>query len=282
MSNFKNVPLVAVINDLSSFGKCSLAAALPLFAALNVQACPLPTAVLSCQTGFDGYYIKDLSECWAGYARCWQKMGVEFDAIVSGFFADAEQVKKAREFIKNFKKEKTTIVVDPVLGDGGKTYDTVDQALKNEMSLLVDTCDVATPNLTELCLLCQKNYDQVVAKHADADYFDFLYGLCRTVIDKGCKNLVVTGVKYGKNICNIIADKNGYKITKSPYYGVNLSGAGDILTTIVTAKVLNGKSVFAAAKYADSFLTKCIKDTVKHDIDRNHGINFEKYLKTLK
>lgn len=45
----------AVINDLSGIGRCSLTVALTLLNTLQVQACPLPTAILSNQTGFDSF-----------------------------------------------------------------------------------------------------------------------------------------------------------------------------------------------------------------------------------
>ena len=45
---------VAVINDLSGLGKCSLTAAIPVLSVKGVQASPLPTAVLTNQTGYDG------------------------------------------------------------------------------------------------------------------------------------------------------------------------------------------------------------------------------------
>ena len=47
---------VAVINDLSGFGRCSLTAAISVLSAMGVQACPLPTAVLSAQTGYEDYH----------------------------------------------------------------------------------------------------------------------------------------------------------------------------------------------------------------------------------
>ena len=46
---------VAVINDLSGLGKCSLTAAIPVLSVMGVQACPLPTAGLTNQTGYDSY-----------------------------------------------------------------------------------------------------------------------------------------------------------------------------------------------------------------------------------
>ena len=43
---------IAVINDLSGFGRCSLTAAISVISAMGVQPCPLPTAILTArQTG---------------------------------------------------------------------------------------------------------------------------------------------------------------------------------------------------------------------------------------
>ena len=53
---------VAVINDLSGFGRCSLTAAISVLSAMGVQACPLPTAVLSAQTGYEDYHCVSLTE----------------------------------------------------------------------------------------------------------------------------------------------------------------------------------------------------------------------------
>ena len=36
---------IALINDITGFGRCSIAVELPLISALKVQACPLPTAL---------------------------------------------------------------------------------------------------------------------------------------------------------------------------------------------------------------------------------------------
>ena len=57
---------IAVINDLSGFGKCSLTAAISVIAAMGVQPCPLPTAVLSAQTGYPSYYSDDYTDIRSG------------------------------------------------------------------------------------------------------------------------------------------------------------------------------------------------------------------------
>ena len=43
---------IALINDITGFGRCSVTVQLPLISALKIQACPLPTAILAAHTGF--------------------------------------------------------------------------------------------------------------------------------------------------------------------------------------------------------------------------------------
>lgn len=38
---------IVSIQDISCFGKCSLTVALPIISAMGIEACPVPTAVLS-------------------------------------------------------------------------------------------------------------------------------------------------------------------------------------------------------------------------------------------
>ena len=49
------IPRVAAIHDLSGFGRSSLCNVLPILSTMGIQACPVPTAVLSTHSGgFDG------------------------------------------------------------------------------------------------------------------------------------------------------------------------------------------------------------------------------------
>ena len=57
------IPRVAAIHDLSGFGRSSLCNVLPILSTMGIQACPVPTAVLSTHSGgFDGYTFRDLTE----------------------------------------------------------------------------------------------------------------------------------------------------------------------------------------------------------------------------
>ena len=83
---------VAVIQDLSSFGKCSLTAAIPVLSVMGVQACPLPTAILSAQTGYPSFFYEDFTSKMPYFEEEWSKLNVSFDGIYTGFVTGKEQI----------------------------------------------------------------------------------------------------------------------------------------------------------------------------------------------
>ena len=59
MNRNRPVKRVAAINDLSGFGRSSLAVTIPILSTMGIQVCSVPTAVLSTHTGdFPGYSFK--------------------------------------------------------------------------------------------------------------------------------------------------------------------------------------------------------------------------------
>ncbi len=144
---------IAVIQDLSGLGKCSLTAAIPVISVMGVQAVPLPTAVLSNQTGYPSYYCDDYTEHMGQIMDEWEKRGFSPDGIYTGFLADEEQADKILDFLRRFRKEKTMVLVDPVMGDNGSAYGIYTEGLREKMLQLVGNAHVITPNLTEALLL---------------------------------------------------------------------------------------------------------------------------------
>ena len=92
------VKRIAVFNDLSGFGKCSLSVSLPIISACGIQCCPLPTAVFTKQTAFENYHYKDLTDEIPQYINDWTEE--HFDGIYTGFFTDEKQMQLAEEFKK--------------------------------------------------------------------------------------------------------------------------------------------------------------------------------------
>ena len=137
----------AVINDFTSFGRCSLAVTIPILSAMKVQCCPVPTAFFTNHTGFDSFAWTDNTTHLDDYIAEWRKLGLRFAAIQTGFLGSHEQVAFVHRFIKAFKTTDTVVCVDPVMGDYGRLYPTYDRERAESMRSFLDMADILTPNI---------------------------------------------------------------------------------------------------------------------------------------
>ena len=149
---------IAMINDLSGYGRCSITAALPVLAALKIQCCPVPTSVLSNHTGFPVYFFDDYTDKMEPYIEKWKELGLSFDGIVSGFLGSERQIQIVKDMITEFKKPETKVIVDPIMGDHGETYATYTETMCRKMRELAEMADILTPNLTEACILTERPF----------------------------------------------------------------------------------------------------------------------------
>lgn len=272
---------IAVINDLSGFGRCSLSVTLPIISALGAECCPVPTAILSNQTGYDSYHCIDLTDELEAYCLEWKKLGYKFDAILTGYIASPEQADLILKFINEFKTEKTKLIVDPVMADGGKIYDTYSKELCKKVIVLSKKADIITPNLTELCILTGTNYEKLISKSDDKNYVKIISETAKLLITDTLKSVIVTGVIHSGSILNILVEKNAVSVTASKIYGGSYSGTGDIFASIISAEAAKGTSLVYAIELASKFLEKSIKSSFNEGSDRNDGVNFQKYLRLL-
>lgn len=264
----------AVINDISGLGKCSLVAAVSVLSCLGVAACPLPTAVLSNQTGYDSFFMDDYTDKMPVYIEEWKKRGIRFDTISTGFLANERQVGIIEDFIRDFKSADTLLIVDPVMGDGGHIYSTYTPQLCDRVCKLALSADVITPNLTEASLLLgvdptEKRTVEEVCKMASS------------LMDKGPSRVVITGVKDGGQIHNIVADKGEVGVVSSLYTKGDYSGTGDLFAAVVTAGLVKGYTLYESVSAAAKFTERATAEAFLLGVDRNDGAEFEKYLPML-
>ena len=184
---------IALINDMTGFGRCSITVELPLISAMKVQACPLPTAILSVHTGFPSHYLDDYTVRMRPYMENWDENHLEFDGICTGFLGSVEQIEIVIDTIQRFKKRNTLVMLDPVMGDYGRLYSSYTQAMCKEMRRLLSYADLVTPNLTELCQLLDVPYPENGAV-TDRE----LGEMVRKLSEQGPRQVVVTGIQEGE------------------------------------------------------------------------------------
>lgn len=278
---------VALINDLSGFGKCSLTAAIPVISVLGIQPCPLPTAILTGQTGFGNYYCDDFTDRMDLFTENWKKMGEEFDGIYSGYLASHLQLEKVKHFLDAFQNDDTFYLADPVMGDNGRKYQMFSDELLHGMKELTLRANVITPNLTELCLLADEDYLELIAHRQDEDYLKRLQGVCESLLSKAEKQqtIIVTGIISekidGAKVTNLAVSEQGCVSVETHYTGMSFSGTGDLFASAICGYLLKGLSMREALDKTSYFLQYAIRDATRENIPRNYGIPFEKYLSRL-
>ena len=279
-----SLPRVATIQDLSGIGRCSLTAAIPILSSMGVQACPLPTAVLSNQTAFDSYASTSLTGHLACTIAEWKKQGRRFDAVSTGFIMNARQVQLVGGFLDHAKESESLIVVDPVMGDSGELYPMYDETMVDALRALIGKADVITPNLTEACLLTGDEYP------GDFDSSDDAATISKAVEDIAAKlctlgphTAIITGIQGGDIIYTVANESRVQEIScvGNKRIGGNFSGTGDILSAIVTGSLLRGDDIAAALELAGKLFEKAIKLSAKENTDPREGIAFERFLHLL-
>ena len=278
---------IAVINDLSGFGRCSLTAAIPTISVMGVQPCPLPTAVLSAQTGFPSYYCDDYTEKMEHFRQEWEKMGVQFDGIYTGFVASETQIRRIFRFLDTFYRESTFLLVDPVMGDEGRVYKLFTPELLRRMKELALRADVVTPNLTELCLLTGADYGELGRMKGEKEITEAAGELAEKLMESGPDTIVVTGIRFEdaqsgeRMIGNLAVDRSGRRLSAFPYIGGSFSGTGDLFASIIAGGIARGDDIFRTMDLAGEFVERAMKDSAAEGVERNQGTNFEKYLGML-
>jgi pyridoxine kinase len=281
------VKKAAVINDLSGFGKCSLTAAIPVLSALDVQCCPLATAVLTGQTGYADYACTDLTDMIPQYTHAWRKNGVHFDAIYSGYLTDSTQIAHLMDFLSCFRSADTFLLVDPVMGDDGRVYGIFSPELLTGMKELSRMADLITPNLTEACLLTGTDIRTVTRDFSANDLLAFAEDQAQQLREcaTGNQDVVITGIKCRgeKTPCiyNIAATADGIYRSRSHFFDHSFSGTGDLFASVLCGCKVNGMSTRDAIELAVRFLSQGIADAVAEGTAGNDGIHFEKHLLTL-
>ena len=262
---------VAAIHDLSGVGKCSLTVAIPVLSAAGLECCPLPTAVLSTHTGgFQGFTFCDLTHEMLPIVNHWASQGVDFSAVYTGYLGSPKQVELVLQAVQKIGAG-AKLIVDPVMGDNGKLYQSFSNNFPLKMRELCAVANVLTPNITEACLLLRQLY--LPPPHSASYIQGLLNGLQQL-----CKGTVVlTGVSLKPGQLGAMLAEPG----KPPQYLFNkkvegsFHGTGDLFASTLTAALVCGFQAVQAVQLAVDFTLRCIETTVQKYPGLWYGVAFE-------
>ncbi len=277
----KPVPRVAAIHDLSGVGRCSLTVIMPVLSAMGAQVCPVPTAVLSSHSGgFGSFSFTDLTPQMHGFITPWRTLDLKFDSIYSGFLGSAEQISIVENFIDLFSADSTgtrpLVVVDPVMGDQGKRYQTYTDAMQQKMLGLAAKADLITPNMTEACFLLREPYRPGVKDMTDGR------DLVMRLAALGPDSVVVTGVLLeDSSRCNLIYSHGDFQLLKYSHIPVHYPGTGDMFTSVLIGSLLKHGNLHQAVQAATDHVRATVEVTHACGTPEREGVLLERTLGRL-
>ncbi len=260
---------ILTVQDISCFGQCSLTVALPILSACGVETVIIPSAVLSTHTGgFTGFTFRDLSDDIPAISAHWQKEGIDFDGIYTGYLGSVKQIDMVKDLFKKHSRPNCIKIVDPAMADNGKLYYGFDAVYAAEMANLCAEADIVVPNITEACFMTGHEYKDVY----DEAYVE---SVLKALEAKGMKDIILTGISYNPETTGVIVRSNGV----TEYYShrrlpVGSHGTGDIFASAFSGALLRGKSKFQASKIAANYTLRCIENTAG-DENHKYGVKFE-------
>lgn len=261
---------ILTIQDFSCVGKCSLTVAIPIISAFGIEACALPTALLSTHTQFKNWTFCNLCPEIDPITTAWEKENIKFDGICTGYLGGVDLIETTKGIIDRFVKPDGIVMIDPAMGDNGKLYTGFDMDYVKATKTLCAKADVITPNITEASFMLEKEYK------SEYDY-DYLLSICKELHENGARDVVLTGVRKSETEIGVFCLLGGSEVYE--YYTErevkDFHGTGDIYSSAVYGGLNAGKTLKEAVSFACDYTKHCIAVTLAEPDYSFYGVNFE-------
>jgi pyridoxine kinase len=265
-----------------SLGRCSLTVVIPALSAMGIKVCPLPTAILSSDTGgFGPVFARDLSREMEGILQKLEELRPSFDAVYSGYLGSPKQAALVLRAMESFPGLR---LVDPVMGDMGALYRNIGGEMVEAMRTLCQRADLITPNMTEAAFLLGRPMPKGALSKKEAK--ELLFGL----LELGAGSAVVTSAALeGEEgqIATLLGEK-GEKSQKgsccallSGRIDAHYPGTGDLFASVLLGALLGGGAMRQAAERAASFVRDAMEHTLRAGAPEREGVLLEERLPLL-
>lgn len=271
----KPVKRVAVIHDLCGVGKAALTNIMPVLSVMGIEACPIPTMLLSTHTG--GFGPPEIVNLPGFIDRCskhYENIKIEFHSLFIGYLGSSENIDSSIEFIKAQKADH--VIVDPIFGDNGKCYSNFNKDYVEKIKELISFSTIITPNFTEASLLAGVEYGETCTPEK-------LKNICNELVKLGASSIIITSVPSEDSglIGMAIYEKNKLQVIHKERKNTSYPGTGDIFTSVLIGAILRETNLYESAIYAHDFVSKCIEESMKYDYPTKEGVLLERKLSLL-
>ena len=229
-----------LLGDLTGRSRVALRMLCTVLEAHGHEVLMLPTALISNTLNLGRHAALDTTAYLLESLETWQALGIHADLAYIGYITGMEQAQELAAVADGLRAKGVPVVLDPILGDGGKRYNSVGEGQVQGMRLLMHHADLITPNLTEACLLAQEAY------HEDGGE-----ALALRLAQSGCGVLITSARADGGDAVIGSAADGAFVLPFERVPGHHW-GTGDLFTGLLIDGLLSGRTVEKAARMASA------------------------------
>ena len=269
------IPRIAVIQDLSCVGRCSLGVAMSVLPAMGLEVAALPTALLSTHTAFEGFTFVDLSGEMERIMAHWRALNLRFDAIYIGYLGSIRLIELAERFISLFRADGAPVILDPAFGDNGALYAGFDGTYVTRLRALCSHADVILPNLTEACFLLDMPWED------SAECAERARTAAHGLLGDRLRNVLITSCRFDGDQTGLICAGADNFVYPHDRLALSCPGSGDLFASVFAGLMTLGRGIRASACIAADFTRDCIEYSMNCGDHRWYGVDFEPMLGAL-
>lgn len=257
---------ILLINDQPGYGKVAIPAMTPALIRKRFEVFSLPTMIVSNTFNYGRFATIDTTEYMKDAVNIWRELGFTFDAISTGFIPNDAQAEFLAEYCRQQAEAGAVILVDPIMADNGKLYNSVTEKRVEIMKKMVAVADYLIPNITEACLLSGTGYSE------DGYTEEGLSGIAKSLHEMGAKSVAITSALLknsdgaGSGCCRAVV---GYDGTAGECFTVRyeeiplkINGSGDTFASIVLSEIVDGTDFCSAVRKAVAVVRELIAENL--------------------
>ena len=231
----------------------------------------LPTALISNTLNLGRHAALDTTDYLFASLDAWEALGIRWDCVLIGYMTGISQAKALCDVADKSRARGAWVLVDPILGDGGRMYNSVTADQAEGMRMLVQHADIVTPNLTEACLLTDTPYDALFAggQEGTSNAFanertpacDAQDAMLRALSGDGVRSVLITSAAAdgGSAVLGYDAKTGGrFAIPFERVPGRHF-GTGDLFSALLTDALLRRMTLEGAAREASGTVASAIR-----------------------
>lgn len=266
---------IAVIQDLSCIGRCSLGVAMSVLPAMGLEIAAVPTAMLSTHTAFEGFTFVDLSPEMDRIMNHWRALDMRFDAIYIGYLGSQRLIELTARFIELFRAPGVQIILDPAFGDNGALYKGFDAAYVDSLRALCASADIILPNVTEACYLLNLPWeDSTVCTQR-------LVQEAHKLLGGALKSVLITSCRFSDGWTGLVCAGEDSFVYPHERLALSCHGSGDLFASVFSGLATLGRDTREAARFAADFTKDCIQYSMDCPDHRWYGVDYEPMLAEL-